>query len=127
MTFKNQNILVVGGAGYVGNEVIKYFLRKNVNVTCLDNLIYGQRFNLQHKRLKFLNLDISKKSQIKKLMNIMKACNYISRFSWRSYNKKYVSLSIKINEKAVINLIEYLNERKNVINYFLSLHALIMG
>ena len=53
MTFKNQNILVVGGAGYVGNEVIKYFLRKNVNVTCLDNLIYGQRFNLQHKRLKF--------------------------------------------------------------------------
>ena len=61
-------------------------------------------------------------------MNIMKRCNYISRFSWRSITKKYVSLSIKINEKAVINLIEYLNERKKCNKlFFLSLHALIMG
>lgn len=112
MTFKNQNILVVGGAGYVGNEVIKYFLRKNVNVTCLDNLIYGQRFNLQHKRLKFLNLDISKKSQIKKINEYYETVILLAGLVGDPITKKYASLSIKINEKAVINLIEYLNERK---------------
>jgi len=67
MIKNNNNLLVIGGAGYVGNEVIKYFLKKNIKVTCLDNLIYGQKFNLKHKSLNFLNLDITKKKEIKKI------------------------------------------------------------
>ena len=106
MTFNNQNILVVGGAGYVGNEVIKYFLRKNVNVTCLDNLIYGQKFNLKHKRLKFLNLNITKKSQIKKINEYYEAIIILAGLVGDPITKKYESLSIKINEKAIINLIK---------------------
>ena len=45
----NTDILVIGGAGYVGCEVIKYFLNKKIKVTCVDNLLYGQKFNLKHK------------------------------------------------------------------------------
>ena len=48
MFANKKNLLVIGGAGYV-EIVIKYFLDKKVNVTCLDNLTYGQKFNLKHK------------------------------------------------------------------------------
>ena len=40
-----KNILVIGGAGYVGNEIIKYFLKRNIKVTCLDNLITIKNLN----------------------------------------------------------------------------------
>jgi nucleoside-diphosphate-sugar epimerase len=37
-----MNVLVSGGAGYIGSILIPVFLRKGFRVTALDNLVYGQ-------------------------------------------------------------------------------------
>ena len=38
MTENNKkNIILVGGAGYIGTVLIKYFLEKNLRVTVIDN------------------------------------------------------------------------------------------
>ena len=34
------NILIVGGAGYIGTVVSEHFLKEGFNVTCLDNFLY---------------------------------------------------------------------------------------
>jgi nucleoside-diphosphate-sugar epimerase len=107
-----RNLLVIGGAGYVGNEIIKHFLKKNIKVTCLDNLIYGQRFNLKHKLLNFLNLDITKKKEIRKIDKFYDTVLILAGLVGDPVSKKYKSLSIKINENAIINLINYFNEKK---------------
>ena len=38
-----KNILVVGGAGYIGSHTCKMLHQKGFNPIVLDNLIYGHR------------------------------------------------------------------------------------
>ena len=112
MFANKKNLLVIGGAGYVGNVVIKYFLDKKVNVTCLDNLTYGQKFNLKHKLLNFLNLNITRKNDIKKINKYFDTVIILAGLVGDPITKKYKSLSTKINEIAIINLINYFNEKR---------------
>jgi nucleoside-diphosphate-sugar epimerase len=43
----NKNILLIGGAGYVGTVLTFYLLKKGYGVTVLDNFIYGNQFSVQ--------------------------------------------------------------------------------
>jgi len=45
---KNQNVLITGGAGYLGSVITGHLLESGYNVTCLDNLSYGQKSLLQY-------------------------------------------------------------------------------
>ena len=38
-----MNVLVTGGAGYIGSHMIKYLVQKNCTVTVIDNLSTGNR------------------------------------------------------------------------------------
>lgn len=38
-----MNILVVGGAGYIGSHAVRYLLREGHEVRVLDNLVFGHR------------------------------------------------------------------------------------
>ncbi len=38
-----MNILVVGGAGYIGSHMCKYLFQKGYTPVVLDNLVYGHR------------------------------------------------------------------------------------
>jgi nucleoside-diphosphate-sugar epimerase len=46
-----KNILVIGGGGYVGIELVKELLNKNFKVKILDIFIYGQNFLPEDKNL----------------------------------------------------------------------------
>ena len=41
-----QNILVTGGAGFIGSHLCRYLLRQNRRVVCLDNLWTGKENNI---------------------------------------------------------------------------------
>ena len=59
---KNKNILVTGGAGFIGSNLCEYFLSCNANVTCLDNLSTGHKHNIEefliNPKFKFYKGDI---------------------------------------------------------------------
>lgn len=44
---KNKNILVTGGAGFIGSNLCEYLLSCEANVTCLDNFATGYKHNIE--------------------------------------------------------------------------------
>ena len=41
-----KKILLIGGGGYIGVEITKYFLSKNKKVICYDNFLYENDFSV---------------------------------------------------------------------------------
>lgn len=62
-----KNILITGGAGYIGSHVSEYFLKKNLNVFIIDNLSSGYK-KLINKKSRFFNIDINNTKKISKII-----------------------------------------------------------
>lgn len=65
------NILITGGAGYIGNVLAGVLLDEGFNVTVLDNLIHRQHGILEYcrnERFKFLYGDVRDKETYKKVV-----------------------------------------------------------
>ena len=43
---ENSNILITGGAGFIGSNLVEHFLNQNNKVVCLDNFITGRKKNI---------------------------------------------------------------------------------
>ncbi|MDP7476506.1 MAG: GDP-mannose 4,6-dehydratase, partial [Candidatus Woesearchaeota archaeon] len=59
-----KTILITGGAGFIGSHLCDFLLNKNFKIICVDNLITGNKKNIEHlsnnQNFKFINQDISK-------------------------------------------------------------------
>jgi len=62
-----KNILVTGGAGYIGSHVVNLLIDKGYNVTVLDNLITGT-FKLINKKATFHEIDIADENKIESIL-----------------------------------------------------------
>lgn len=68
-----KNILITGGAGFIGSNLCTYLLKKNFNIYALDNLSVGKKSNLTSRKIKFIKKDILNinKIKFKKKINII--------------------------------------------------------
>jgi len=55
MPFEKRNVLVTGGAGFVGSALVRRLLREKARVTVLDDLFTGRRENLPESGLEFVH------------------------------------------------------------------------
>ena len=62
-----NNILITGGAGYIGSHVTEILLKKNKKVFLIDNLSTGHR-KLINLKAKFFKIDINNKKKVKKII-----------------------------------------------------------
>jgi len=67
MTKSSNNILVTGGAGYIGSHVTNLLIDSGYDVTVVDNLITGNK-ELINKNATFINCDIADKKKINSLL-----------------------------------------------------------
>lgn len=58
----DSSILITGGAGFIGSNLVEYFLKKGNKVVCLDNLSTGFKRNIEpffsHPAFQFIEGDI---------------------------------------------------------------------
>ena len=62
-----KNILVVGGAGYVGTSLVDLLLEKNYKVTVYDLFIYGNHL-IKNENLNIIKGDIRDILKLKKII-----------------------------------------------------------
>ena len=77
-TLKNTKLLVTGGAGFIGSNLIEYFLKNNNEVICLDNLSTGHKKNISdfmdNPNFQFIEGDIRDLDTCKKAV---RDCEYV--------------------------------------------------
>lgn len=113
-----KNILITGGAGYIGSHTAEILIKNNKKVLIVDNLSTGFK-KLIHKKAKFIKSDILNKNKIKKIIDKNKIDSIIHLAAVLSVGeseknpKKYK----KINVEGTKKLLEAIKdtEVKNII------------
>jgi len=62
-----KNILVTGGAGYIGSHVVNLLIDKGYKVTVIDNLV-TRTLNLINKKANFYKTDIADKLKVNNIL-----------------------------------------------------------
>tara|TARA_B100000575_G_scaffold19173_1_gene13240 strand:+ start:3562 stop:4470 length:909 start_codon:yes stop_codon:yes gene_type:complete len=70
-----KKVLVTGGAGFIGSNLVDILINQGYNVSIIDNLSTGSESNLNDKAT-FFNYDLSKISQ-KKLLEILEEVEFV--------------------------------------------------
>ena len=109
---KNSNIIILGGAGYIGREVSNFFIKKKYKVKTIDNLIYNQQKPKKQKNFLFKRLNIDELEKIEKLISQNDIVIILAGLVGDPITKKYSVASKKINEQDIINLIKLCIKKK---------------
>jgi UDP-glucose 4-epimerase len=102
---KNQTILIVGGAGYIGSHTNKLLNQKGFNTIIYDNLVYGHEEFVKWGR--FIEGDLGDSLKLRELFqeNNVDAVIHFAAYA-------YVGESVSNPEKY------YLNNVVNTLNFF---------
>ena len=104
-----KNILITGGAGYIGSHIAEILINKKKNIFILDNLSTGHK-KLIHKKARFFLADIRSNKQIKKILKNYKIDSVIHLAAALSVNEsekkplKYKSINIEGTKKLLISI-----------------------
>ena len=88
----DKNVLVTGGAGFVGSHLCDLLLSKGYNVTCVDNLITGSMKNICHiksDKFLFMNHDVTEP------LHIDEKIDFIFHLASPASPKDYLELPIE--------------------------------
>ena len=69
---KNKTFLVTGGTGFIGSNIAKLLVQKNLNVKIFDNNSRGSINKIKNlkKKIKFIKGDIRKKNSLNSALQI---------------------------------------------------------
>lgn len=117
-----MNVLVTGGAGYVGSPLIRLLLANDFNVIVIDNLTFGGEALLgvwNNPAFKFIKGDIISNGVLKNLFNDYKidAVIHLAAIVGDPACEKNPDLARKVNWDASINVLNF--SIKNKVNRFI--------
>ena len=104
----NKKVLVTGGAGFIGSNLVQYLLANNYEVTVVDNLLTGHLSNLEstYNKLNFIKGDIR---DFELIDHLMKDIDTVFHLAASVGNKRSIDFPLEdaqINVIGTINILE---------------------
>ncbi len=121
-----MKVLVTGGAGFIGSNLVKLLLQKNFEVKVLDNLSTGYKNNLERLDVEFIQGDVR---DIELVENITKDVKAIFHLAASVGNVKSLNNPHEDSEINIIGTINVLEaaRKNNVERLIYSSSAAIFG
>ena len=108
-----KNILLIGGAGYVGSVITSEFLKKGYKVTVLDNFVYDNQFTVSpyigDSNYKIVNGDMGDSKFLDIVSQDISDVIILSGLVGDPITKTYPLESEQINDISVKKCIDYFN------------------
>jgi len=108
-----KNIIVTGGLGFIGSNLVNYLIKKKFNVINIDKIsyssnIYNVKEHLKNSKYKFIRCDINNKKIIKKILYKYKPITIFNLAAETHVDRSIDSPKefIKSNIIGVYNLLE---------------------
>lgn len=113
--FINRNVLVIGGAGYIGSVLVGKLMQAGAKVRVLDHLIYDNGYSLQHyfdePNFSFINDDFSDNGVISSALDGMQDVILLASLVGDPICKRYPELAVKVNRDATQHLIDSMADK----------------
>ena len=125
------NILITGGAGYIGSHIAEQLIKNKKNVIILDNLVTGYK-KLINKKAKFIKDDIKNKSKIKNIIkdynisSIIHLAAYLNVSEAENSKKKYYQNNI-IGTKNLLEVCKNSNVENIIFSSSCSIYGDVKG
>lgn len=120
-----KKVIIAGGAGFIGSNLVGFFLKKGFEVWVIDNLLTGSLTNIEpflnNPLFHFIKKDLTTIRFKKSLPNFSFDVIYhlASPASPKQYFR-YPIETIKANSLGTLNLLEYMRESKSKIFIYAS-------
>lgn len=122
-----QNILITGGAGFIGSNLANSLIKKKFNVTIIDDLSTGHKF-LVNKKASFFKVNLNDKKKIDEIFykkNISTVFHFAAFLNIKESQKK--PQKYKLNNVSNTKILVEICKKYKVKNFIFSSTCSIYG
>lgn len=125
--FKNKKVLVTGGCGFIGYNLIKILKSYEAEIFCIDNL--SANSNPIPKGAKFYKVDISSRNSLEKIFKSHKF-NYIFHLAAHFANQNSIehpNMDLRTNVSGTYNILDFAHRYAHSAKIFFASSSCVYG
>lgn len=125
---KHKNILVTGGAGFIGSFLVDLLLEKDYKVRILDNLEdqvhHGQKPAYLNRKAEFIRSDVRNTSDIKKAIKRVDAIFHLASAVGVGQSNYQIKKYVDSNILGTANILDFLVNDKHQVKKFITISSM---